>query len=217
MGDSFFAYKAPEYTDGKRSINIASFEVEAESLHSFKELYKRINDWLINEDYKNIYDGRHEFFETLYWERNWGTHKEYQIWWRAWKRPLAKMGETNEDSNKYFTYFFKINYHTIRIKPAEVMHKGKKWSTNEADTVLRIKAYLVIDDEDWDKGDTLFGGFLKAIRPRFREWLYKDKIWFHREFLYRKAFELQNVIKEFLGERLNQDIPPNIYKEKGLG
>ena len=200
-----------DWNDIHHKIEVANFEVEVEGLHNFKELYKRINDWLIFENYLNTMTHEPDFYETLYWEKQHPQHKEHQIWWRAYKRPLK------DDSNKYFHYFFKINYHTIRIKPAEVMHKGKKWSTHDSDTVMRIKAILIIDDQEWQKGTGLFGGFLKAIQPRFREWLYKDKIWFHREYLYRKAFELQNVIKEFLGERLSQDLAPNIYKEKGLG
>jgi len=200
-----------DYNAKNYSIEVARFEVEAETVHNFKELYKRINDWLMFEDYKNVVDGRHEFYETLFWERQYPAHKELHIWWRAWKRPLK------DDKNPYFAYFFKINFHVIRIKPAEVMHKGKKWETHQADTVLRIVAYLVLDDRTWESDQSIFGGFLRVIRPRFRAWFYKDKVWYHREFLYRKAFELQNVIKEFLGERLSQELPPSIYKEKGLG
>lgn len=200
-----------QYNDSKYSVEVAKFEIEIEGLHNFKELYKRINDWLTFEDYMNVQNDKHEFYETLYWEKQYAAHKEYQIWWRAYKRPLK------DESSDYFYYFFKINYHTIRIKPAEVMHKGKKWATNESDTVMRISAYLIINDKKWEDKDALFGNFLRAIRPRYRAWFYKEKIWFHREYLYRKAFELQNVIKEHLGERLSQELPPNIYKEKGLG
>jgi hypothetical protein len=199
------------YNDKHHSALIAEFEVEVEGLHNFKELYKRINDWLIFEEYLNVQTNKPEYYETLYWEKQHAAHKEHQIWWRAYKSPVK------DYDNNYFWYYFKINYHTIRIKPAEVMHKGKKWSTHDSDTILRIKAYLIMNDKDWQEGKGLFGGFLKALQPRFREWFYKDKIWFHREYLYRKAFELQNVIKEFLGERLSQELPPNIYKEKGLG
>jgi hypothetical protein len=200
-----------DYNDPNQSDEVAKFEVEIEGMHNFKELYKRVNDWLIFEDYKNIVTDEPEFYETLYYEKQLTTHKEHQIWWRAYKKPIK------DDNNPYFTYFFKINYQTLRLRPAEVMHKGKKWNTNESDSILRISAYLILDDKNWDKKDELFSGFLTAIRPRFRKWLYKDKIWFHREYLYRKAFELQNVIKEHLGERLSQEVAPNIYREKGLG
>ncbi len=203
-----------DYNDHDYSIEVATFEVEIESLHNFKELYRRINDWLIFEDFLNTYNGKPEFYESLYWERQFVAHKEHFIWWRAYKRPLQRGDD--QDANKYFTYFFKINYQTIRLRPAEVMHKGKKWSTNESDTILRIKAFLIINDNEMRSGKGLFGGFLKFMQPRFRAWFYKDKIWFHREFLYRKAFELQNVIKEHLGEKLSQELPPNIYREKGL-
>jgi hypothetical protein len=203
------------YVDSHYSKQIASFEVEVESVHNFKELYKRVSDWLVFEDFKSAITGDPEFYETLYWERQFATHKEHQIWWRAWKRPLDKSGDP--DTNDYFTYFFKINFQTIRLRPAEVMHKGKKWSTNESDTIVKIKAYLLINSKTWESGKGLFGSFIAAMNPRFQSWFYKDKIWFHREFLYRKAFELQNVVKEYMGERLSQEVPPSIYKEKGLG
>lgn len=199
-----------DYNDHDHAIEVAAFEVEVENLHNFKELYKRIYDWLTFEDYLNIQFDEPEFYETLYWEKHHPENMEHHIWWRAWKLPLK------DEHNKYFKYFFKINYHTLRIKKAEVMHKGKKWSTHDSDTVLRIKAYLILDDREWKSGKGLFGGFIQAIQPRFRKWFYKDKIWFHREFLYKKAFELQNVIKEYLAERVSQQLPPNIYKEKGL-
>jgi hypothetical protein len=199
------------YRDHEHVIEVARFEVEVEGIHNFKELYKRIYDWLVFEDYNNIYYDMPEFYETLYLERQMATHKEHHIWWRAYKQPIKDI------NSEYFYYFFKINFHTIRIKPAEVMHKGKKWSTHDSDSVLRIVAYLIINDENWENKNTFFHGFLMAIRPRFKAWLYKDKIWFHREFLYRKAFELQNVIKDYLGERLSQEIPPSIYPQKGLG
>jgi hypothetical protein len=212
MPDYRKLFKDLEYTDSHYSVRVAKFEIEVEGLHNFKELYKRVYDWLQYEDYMNVQTHEPDLYETMYWERQHATgHREHNIWWRAYKPPVK------DDTSDYFTYFFKINYQTIRLKGTETMHKGKKWSTHESDTILRISAFLIINDKDWESGKGLFGGFLKAIRPRFRAWLYKDKIWFHREYLYRKSFELQNIIKEYLGERLSQDLPPNIYKEKGLG
>jgi hypothetical protein len=197
-----------DYTEG---IEVASFEVETESLHAFKALYKRIYDWLAFEDYLNTQNDESDKYEILYWEKQHPAHKEHQIWWRAYKRPVKDIG------SDYFFYFMKVNFQTIRVSKSEVMYKGKKWSTDDANVIVRISAYLIINDKSWQEEGQLFGGFLRAMQPRFRSWLYKDKIWFHRRYLYEKAFELQNVIKEFLGERLSKEIPPNIYKEKGLG
>jgi hypothetical protein len=209
MGDLKWRDLGIKYSDEDL---VAKFEIETESLHSFKDLYKRVFDWLFFEDYRNIQTDDLENYEILYWEKTHNAgHKEHHIWWRAYKIPVKDIG------SDYFIYFFKINFQTIRVSKAEVMFKGKKWGTNDANVIIRVNAYLVINDKDWVKDDQPFSSLLKSMRPRFRAWLYKDKIWFHRKFLYDKAFELQNVIKEYLGERLTQDIPPNIYKEKGLG
>jgi hypothetical protein len=200
-----------DYTETKYSEKIASFEVETDSLHSFKDLYKRIYDWLVFEDYLNTQNDEPDKYEILYWEKQHAAHKEHQIWWRGYKRPVKDI-----DSD-YFFYFLKINFQTIKVAKGEVMYKGKKFSTNDANVIIRVNSYLIVNDKDWSKDGELFGSFLKAMQPRFRNWLYKDKIWYHRDFLRDKTFELQNVIKEFLGERLSRDLPPNIYKEKGLG
>ena len=208
MGEKSWNELGIDYPKGEE---IASFEVETESLHNFKELYKRIYDWLMFEDYLNTQNDEADKYEILYWEKQHPAHKEHQIWWRAYKRPVKDIG------SDYFFYFLKINYQTIRVAKADVMFKGKKWGTNDANVIVRISAYLIINDEKWNDTSQPFGSFLKAIRPRFKNWIYKDKVWFHRKFLYDKSFELQNVIKEFLGESLSQEVPPNIYKEKGLG
>ena len=198
--------------DYSKSEPVATFEIETDSLHNFKELYKRIYDWLLFEDYHNIQDDDLENYEILFWEKQHAAgHKEHHIWWRAYKQPIKDIG------SDYFLYFFKVNFQTIRVSKADVMFKGKKWGTNDANVIIRVKAYLIINDKSWESKDQLFGSLIRSMQPRFKAWLYKDKIWFHRKFLYDKAFELQNVIKEYLGESLNQDLPPNIYKEKGLG
>jgi len=191
---------------------VAAFEIETESLHDFKQLYKRIFDWLLFEDYRNIQNDELENYEILFWERQHAAgHKEHHIWWRAYKVPVKDI------ESDYFLYFFKINFQSIRVNKADVMFKGKKWSTNDANVIMRVSSYLVINDKDWEKKGQLFGAFLKTMQPRFKSWFYKDKILFHRKFLHDKTFELQNVIKEYLGERTFVDLPPNIYKEKGLG
>lgn len=198
--------------DYSKQDEVARFEIETESLHDFKALYKRIFDWLVYEDYRNIQNDDLENYEILFWEKQHAAgHKEHHIWWRAYKIPVKDIG------SDYFLYFMKVNFQTIRVAKAEVMHRGKKWGTNDANAIIRVTAYLVINDKHWDDKNQPFGSFLKAMKPRFQKWLYKDKIWFHRKFLHDKTFELQNVIKEYLGESLNQDLPPNIYKEKGLG
>ena len=101
--------------DYSKEDNVATFEIETESLHDFKQLYKRIFDWLLYEDYRNIQDDNPENYEILFWEKQHAAgHKEHHIWWRAYKQPIKDI-----DSD-YFLYFFKINFQTIRVSKADV-------------------------------------------------------------------------------------------------
>ena len=82
-----------DYTDGKQAEPVASFEIETESLHDFKQLYKRVYDWLMYEDYRNIQDDNPEKYEILFWEKQHNEgHKEHHIWWRAYKEPIKDIG-----------------------------------------------------------------------------------------------------------------------------
>ena len=46
--------------DYSKQDRVAQFEIETDSLHNFKELYKRIYDWLLFEDYHNIQTDEHK-------------------------------------------------------------------------------------------------------------------------------------------------------------
>ena len=188
------------------------FEIEIEYVHNLKELYKRLQFYLEDEGWYDLWGA--ENYEIRYWQKNLlGDREEHQIWWRAWKN-ASSPGAKNE----FFKYFFTIDYQTINSQKKEIMHQGKKWKLWNTNTILRVSGYIIFDytgsfgdkkawDDNW---------FLKAMKGRWQEWLYKDEMQRQIGEMEGKTVELQNVIKDFLALRKDTNLPPNVYPENML-
>jgi hypothetical protein len=183
---------------------VAKFEIEHEEVFHMKNLYKRIHEWLEDEGFVST-DAGDDKIETLYWERGFpdGSAVEHHIWWRAVNVPK---------SNKYYRYFLKINYQTLKMKKIEIMHKGQKFSTNKGDVILRIESWLQLDyNDNWKK---------TSITRRFERWFterfYKENIESYKRDLYRLSYRLHTAIKQYLELKMTDDWGRPFHPERGV-
>ena len=200
----------PEYEinpEHKDKVKIHSFEIEIEYVHNLKELYKRLQLWLEDKGWKDLWGATN--YETRYWQRDLpGDRQEHHIWWRAYRElstPMTKSG--------FFTYYMTLNYQTINSQKTEVMHQGKKWKLWNTNTILRVTFYL-IEDFDGLKGSDK--KWFSQFKTRFTQWLYKDQLMEKRDQLLHYGIEFQNTIKDFLAIAKDKDIPPGIHPENEL-
>ncbi len=186
-----------------RDILAAAFEVENEQTFHLKELYKYIHDFLWKDESFVSYWGDDKP-EILYFEKQNATGvREHHIWWRLYKYP---------DNNRYIRYFLKIDFQTLAMGKKEIIKNGQKFKMDSGDIIIRIQAYLQLDyKEEW-KDNWL----LKNFDELFRRKIYKQKIQYHKDELYKKAYEIQNKIKQFLQLAMPGKMETPYQPPKGL-
>lgn len=203
-----FKFDAPEDGDDY-NILVAKYEIENEETFHMKNLYKLIHDWLDEEGFKDIYYSAENIPEIFYLERILGSgSKEHRIWWRSLKNP---------QKSKYYRYFIKINFMTLNMKSMEVMHQGHKMKTDRGDCVIRIWAYLQLDyNRDWHGEGMRPSGYKKFLDKLFRNRIYKAQIEAYKVDLYKVAYRLQSVIKQYLQLKTLYEMPRPFQPEKGI-
>lgn len=198
--------KPPEYAVKKDIAIIPDekhFEIEVEDTFHLKHMYKHIHDWLQINNYFDP-DTNNENFENLYLQRTQQNGLMFHhIWWRVVKN-------LDKGSGDKFQAFFKINFQTVAVSPHETMIDGKKFKTFKGDVILRIKAYLRIDQKDqWDK-HPIIKHFQKIMIDR---WLSKQIDQYKKE-IYNDLLELQRQIKHYMGAKTG--LPTEKQWNKGI-
>jgi len=187
----------------ERDILVAKFEIEHEDVFHLKNLYKKIHDWFIEEEFLDP-DGFVDKFETLYWERikpN-GAH-EHHIWWRTQKIPYA---------NKYYRYVVRLDIQTLNMKPFEVLVNGQKMGTNKGDVILRMEAWLQLDFKNkWQNH-----WFLKHFDQMFRTRIIYKQIEAYKKDLYDASYRIQNKMKRWLELKTPYPMMRDFHPERGV-
>lgn len=170
----------------ERDIMVAKFEIENEQTFQFKQLYKIMYEWLLEEGWDDQYLPGNENFEHLYLEKTLPDGaQEHLIWWRCQFVPY---------NNRYYRYVMHIDFQTVHMAKAQVMHKGHKFKTYEGDLILRVESHLQLDYRDeWQK-HWLLNQFDRPFRTR----IYKKNIDSYKKDLYNTTYRFQNMIKTFL-------------------
>ena len=181
---------------------------------------------------KNFYIMLHNLFIEKGWatrkDPNWPEHyylnretqagKEMWIWWRFKKIP----GDDNPGMvghNSYYRYDLDIFWHIMLAKDIEVMKDGKKFKTNTADLELALWSRIEMDYQHESGKGWRDSPILKHFNDVFHKRMFKADIEKHKHDLYRETYQIQDVIKIFLGlktympEKEGQDFWP----EKGSG
>lgn len=187
----------------ERDILAAAFEIENEQDFHMKELYKHIQRTLYyDEHYKSYWDDDKP--EILYFENRLTNGLiEHRIWWRWYRIPGGL---------KYMRYFIKIDFQTLAMTKKEVIKGGRKFKLDHGTVTIRIQAFLQLDYKDeWGKN-----WFLKNWDRYFRHRIYLSQIKYHKRELYKKAYKVQEKIKQFLQLETASDREKNFMPQLGL-
>ncbi|HIH31688.1 TPA: hypothetical protein HA235_03190 [Candidatus Woesearchaeota archaeon] len=194
--------------ENDHNILVAKYEIENEETFHMKNLYKLIHDWLLEEGFKDIFEDT-ENPEIFYLEKIYGTgNKEHRIWWRVIKTPFR---------SQYYRYYLRINFLTLNMKSIEVMHQGHKMKTDRGDCIINIEAFLQLDyNRRWRGNDPKKRPFLMRFDRLFRNRIYKAQIEAYKIDLYKTAYRLQNIIKQYLKLKTLYEMPKPFQPEKGI-
>lgn len=187
-----------------RDVLAAKFEIENEQTFQFKQLYKIMYEWLIEEGWRDQYLRGNENFEHLYLEKTLQDGaQEHLIWWRCEFRPY---------NNSYFRYVMHIDFQTIHMGKTEVIHKGNKFKTYVGDLILRVESWLQLDYESkWEKH-----WFLKNFDDVFRQRIYKKNVESYKRDLYNWTYRFQNMIKTFLQLKTPYEMAEPFHPRLGI-
>lgn len=132
---------------------ILSSKVKHSGIFDFKETYRILYEWLVDQNY--------DMNEKSYKENiGAGGAKEIEIEWEA-KRKVSD----------YFKFVLKINWHIIGMTSVEVDIDGVKQKMNKGQFELGVKAVIEKDYEDrWSTRP-----FLKFLRTFYDKYLIKER------------------------------------------
>jgi hypothetical protein len=184
--------KTPYKKDHSATPDGRVIEIIIKDTFHFRNIYKRLHDWLVEEGYYDP-DSKGEYFENLYYELKKANGLMFHhIWWRCLKNPDGTKG-------KYFRYYLKVNFQTLAMSNVETMIEGKKFKTYKGELIVRLKAFVMVDpDNEWDK-HPIIKHFQKWMIER---WLGKD-ISFHKKKLREELLLFQRKIKQYLGSKVD--------------
>lgn len=111
------------------------WELTIKETFDFKELYKRIHTFFMEEGFKDLFSGKDDF-ESFYYEReNADGTKDHKIWWRAKK--LAKSpGHDN------IMFWVMLNFTTVLMGKKEIMYEGQKVTLDSGELKLEFSLYI---------------------------------------------------------------------------
>ena len=133
---------------------ILSTQLKQAGVFSFKDFYKFLYDWLVDEKQMNMK-------ETEYKEKIKGDAKDIDIKWEGYR-----------ELTDYFKFDIKVGYEIRNLKEVEVTQEGKKVKTNKGDIKIKLKGYLVRDYE----GKFEKSGFMKFLREIYQKWVIKSRV-----------------------------------------
>jgi len=160
---------------------IYSEKVKHEGIWHFKDTYKFLFNWFVDNGY-NIK-------EKKYSEKITAKGKEIEIDWEA-KKMISD----------YFRYVIKARWVILGMNPIEVQQNGKKIPTNKGEIEIKFDAILEKDYEHrWENN-----GFLKFLRGVYNRYIIKGRIDDYEDRITEEVNEVIAQMKAWLvleGER----------------
>ena len=174
--------------DSNRVTEVATFKLKYKDNFDPGTLLATIQGWLLEYGWAaegETDDDFKETFEIIYFEKidDKGVKEVHQRW-RLSKIPHA---------SSYFKFHLDIDFRYLAMKPVELVKEGKKISTTKADLEMKVTATIEIDPHK----HFTEGKFLSFIRGLVKDKVYKKEIEQHKLELYREAYILQNIIKQW--------------------
>lgn len=120
----------------------SKWELTIKESFSLAALYKRLHDYLLEEDWVDLHSGGDDY-EVNYEEYEVdGGATNHVIWWRAAKDPEIP-------AHKYIRYYLRLDISTKLMKEKEVMIGGKKVKLDDGEIKVECSIYL---DQGNDRG-----------------------------------------------------------------
>jgi len=139
------------------------WEFVVKETFSLDLLYKRLQNFLAHEGWKDIQQGK-EDYETLYSEQVVdGGARNLDIWWRAYKEPMNTFGES-------LLFYLKLDMKTIIMVEKEFMHEGKKLKLDNGEFKAVASFYMHFKHDDDDPQNQWKQ---HAILKLFKRWFWK--------------------------------------------
>ncbi len=131
-----------------------SWELVIEDSLHLKNFYIRLIDFLVDEGFTDLYEGK-ENFETYYYEKEKedGT-KEHKIWWRASR--LATISP-----RKNLKFYIAINISTLFLKKVEQIVEGNKVKLDSGE--FKTNFYLYLDYENNEASPEKYDWIMKLF------------------------------------------------------
>ena len=171
----------------KRCVQAARFRIKWKDIFNVKEFYKAIHEWLEENSWKDMEDGK-DHYETLYFEKiGFFNDKELWIHWRPQKIPTA---------TSFYRFHLDLDFHYLYLVPTEVIHEGKKFKKDvyKGEVEVWVTALMEMDYKDqWSK-NKITKYFKQLVKERI---FHHDIMDEHRRELYREAYVFQNYLKQW--------------------
>jgi hypothetical protein len=154
---------------------IYSSKIKQTNVFDFKETYRFVYDWLVDNGYSVT--------EESYSEKVGAGGKEIEISWSA-KRKISD----------YFRFIISIDWRILGMTDTEVQKQGKKVKMNKGQIEIKVSGTLEKDYEDRWENNPLFK-FLRGVYDRY---IIKSRVESYEDKLSGDAEELIAQIKSWL-------------------
>ncbi len=154
---------------------IYSGKLKHTGIWDFKETYRFIYDWLVDNDYL--------ITEKSYNEKITPGGKDIEIAWEA-RRKISD----------YFRFVLKVNWRILGMSDVEVQKNGAKIKTNKGYIEIKFAAVLEKDYEHrWENS-----GFMKFLRGVYDRYIIVGRIDNYEDKLFGEVDELIAQTKSWL-------------------
>ena len=142
----------------------------------FKETYRTLYEWLLNEGY----DVNEKTYKEILGP---GGEKEIEIEWKAYRK-----------ISDYFRFVIEVDWHIMRMTSVEAEIEGVKRKMNKGRIEVKIKTILEKDYEARWEGKAFF----KFLRTMYDRYLVPARIESYEEKLIGEGDELVAQLKAYL-------------------
>ena len=198
------AQKIPSRVIGKHFVN---WEFVVKETFNWELLYKRFYEFLQEEDWKDLQQGKDDYEIYHYQADLGGGAKSQDIWWRATRTP-------KDDMAGQLKFYLKLDFKTLAIKKKEIMHEGKKLELENGELTVRLWLYLDTQNDDKKAKEWKENFFLKLLHSWFWDKESKEKIERAEEELDKFSKDLQALLTKFTGAQ-KTDGPRDFLPPKG--
>jgi len=154
---------------------IFSTKVKYTGIWDFKQIYRFLYDWFVDQGYKIVEKG--------YTEKIKADGKEIEVHWEA-KRKISD----------YFQFLIKSDWMILGMSETEVQKEGVKMKMNKGYIEIKFTAVLVKDYEHrWENT-----AFLKFLRGVYDRYIIKSRVEGYEDKLLAEVDEVVAQAKSYL-------------------